>query len=88
MIKEKRIGIVVSNKPDKTIIVTVQTMYSHPKYVKTLITAKRYMAHDERNICKEGDLVLIEESAPISRHKTWKLKKVLNFSKKLLIKKK
>lgn len=77
MTKQERIGIVVSDKPDKTIIVAIQTRYQHEKYGKTLIKTKRYMAHDQENTCHYGDLVVIEESIPISRHKTWKLKQVL-----------
>nr|AYO28723.1 ribosomal protein S17 [Neotessella volvocina] len=77
MTKKERIGIVVSNKPEKTIVVAIQTRYQHKKYAKTLIKTKRYMAHDEENLCKSGDLVLLEESSPYSRHKKWKLKKIL-----------
>jgi small subunit ribosomal protein S17 len=77
MAKKQRIGIVVSNKAEKTIIVAIQIRYAHPKYSKTLVKTKRYMAHDETNKCKSGDLVLIEESSPISRHKKWTLKEIL-----------
>lgn len=84
MVKKERIGIVVSNKPQKTIIVAIQIRYQHPKYVKTLIKTKRYMAHDEKDICNSGDLVLIEESAPFSRCKKWVLKEVLSsYSKEI-----
>jgi small subunit ribosomal protein S17 len=82
MAKKERIGIVVSNKPQKTIVVAIQKRYQHPKYGKTLIKTKRYMAHDEENICKSGDLVLLEESPPISRHKKWKLKQLINLFEK------
>lgn len=74
MVKKQRIGVVVSNKPNKTIIVAVQRRYQHPKYEKILIQTKRYMAHDEENLCQSGDIVLLEESAPLSRHKKWRLK--------------
>jgi small subunit ribosomal protein S17 len=77
MVKKERIGIVVSNKPQKTIVVAIQTRYQHPKYGKILIKTKRYMAHDEENISQSGDVVLLEESAPFSRHKKWALKKIL-----------
>jgi small subunit ribosomal protein S17 len=76
MVKKEQVGIVVSEKPQKTIIVAIQLRYQHPKYGKTLIKTKRYMAHDEKNQC-QCDIVLIEESAPISRHKKWILKKIL-----------
>ena len=77
MVKKERIGIVVSNKAEKTIIVAVQTRYQHPKYGKILIKTKRYMAHDDQNICKSGDLVLLQESAPFSKNKKWNLKEIL-----------
>lgn len=77
MSKKERIGIVVSDKPNKTIIVSIQTKYSHPKYGKILLKTKRYMAHDETNQSKIGDIVLLEESAPFSRHKKWNLKEIL-----------
>ena len=77
MAKKERIGIVVSNKSNKTIVVAIQTRYPHPKYGKILIKTKRYMVHDEENISNSGDMVLVEESAPYSRHKKWTLKKIL-----------
>jgi small subunit ribosomal protein S17 len=77
MAKKERIGIVVSNKAEKTIIVAVQTRYQHPKYGKILVKTKRYMAHDDQNTCKAGDLVLLEESAPFSKNKKWNLKEIL-----------
>lgn len=82
MARKERIGIVVSNKAEKTIIVAIQRKYQHPKYGKTLVKTKRYMAHDEKNTCNAGDLVLLEESAPFSRHKKWILKQVLNVHEK------
>jgi small subunit ribosomal protein S17 len=77
MAKKERVGIVVSNKAEKTITVAIQIRYQHPKYGKTLIQTKRYMAHDEKNSSKAGDIVLIEESRPFSKNKKWILKEVL-----------
>jgi small subunit ribosomal protein S17 len=77
MVKKERIGVVVSNKAEKTIVVAIQTRYSHPKYGKILVKTKRYMAHDEKNSCNSGDIVLLEESPPISRHKKWILKQII-----------
>ena len=77
MAKKERVGIVVSNKAEKTITVAIQIRYQHPKYGKTLIQTKRYMAHDEKNVCKSGDVVLIEESRPFSKNKKWILKEIL-----------
>jgi len=77
MVTKKRVGIVVSAKMTKTIVVAIQTRYQHPKYGKILLKTKRYMAHDEQNESKLGDIVLLEESAPFSRHKKWKLKEIV-----------
>jgi small subunit ribosomal protein S17 len=77
MKRKERIGIVASNKAEKTIIIIVQIRYQHPKYSKTVLKTKRYMVHDENNECKPGDIVLVEETSPISRHKQWSLKKIL-----------
>jgi small subunit ribosomal protein S17 len=77
MAGKELVGIVVSNKPEKTILVVSQRRYQHIKYGKTLIKSKRYMAHDEKNEAKFGDLVILEQSAPISRWKRWNLKKIL-----------
>ena len=77
MAKKERIGVVVSNKAEKTIVVSVQMRYQHPKYGKTLIKSKKYMAHDELNSCKPGDVVLLEESRPLSKNKKWTLKEIL-----------
>lgn len=77
MVGKERIGVVVSNKPEKTIVVVIQQRYQHPKYGKILIKSKRYMAHDENNEAKSGDLVLLQESPPFSRYKKWNLKKII-----------
>ena len=77
MAKKERIGTVVSNKADKTIVVSVQMRYQHPKYGKTLVKSKKYMAHDELNTCKSGDIVLLEESRPLSKNKKWEIKEIL-----------
>lgn len=80
--KKKRVGVVVSVKTEKTAVVSIQLRYTHSKYLKTLVKTKRYIVHDEFNLSKEGDIVLIEEMCPISRHKTWFIKKIINISKK------
>ena len=77
MAVKERIGIVVSNKAEKTIIVVIQRRYQHPKYGKILIKSKRYMAHDENNQAKSGDIVLLQETPPLSRCKRWNLKKIV-----------
>ena len=79
MVKKQRIGVVVSQKSKKTIIVAIQIRYQHPKYMKTLVKTKRYMAHDESEESKLGDIVLIEEHRPLSKQKKWKLKQIVRF---------
>lgn len=66
-------GTVVSDKADKTITVLVERKFNHPLYKKIIKRSKKYAAHDENNIAKEGDIVKIEESKPISKSKTWRL---------------
>jgi small subunit ribosomal protein S17 len=64
-------GVVVSDKNDKTIVVSVERRYTHPLFKKTVRRTKKYHAHDEKNVFKIGDKVSIEETAPISRNKRW-----------------
>ena len=66
-------GLVVSNKMDKTVVVSVTRHVKHPRYQKYVRDSKRYMAHDGDNSCTVGDLVTIEESRPLSKHKRWSL---------------
>ena len=64
-------GVVVSDKNEKTVVVQVERRFSHPVLQKTVRRSKKYKAHDENNQHKVGDLVSIEESAPISKDKRW-----------------
>ncbi len=64
-------GRVVSDKTDKTVTVLVERRVMHPLYKKFIRRSKKYAAHDETNLCKEGDMVAIEECRPISKTKTW-----------------
>jgi len=66
-------GVVVSDKQDKTVVVKVERRFTHPLLKKTVRRTKNYHAHDENNSAKIGDVVLIEESRPISKLKTWVL---------------
>jgi small subunit ribosomal protein S17 len=70
-------GKVVSNKMDKTITVLVERVVKHPIYGKYIKRSTKLMAHDEKNICHEGDLVSITSCRPLSKHKTFKLVEVL-----------
>ena len=66
-------GIVVSNKMDKSIVVKIERKIKHPLYKKTIKRSKKYIAHDEQNECKVGDLVQIAECRPLSRSKRYRL---------------
>ena len=66
-------GTVVSDKTDKTIVVEVERRYTHPLYKKVVRRSKKYHAHDEANSAKVGDRVRIQETAPISKTKRWRL---------------
>jgi small subunit ribosomal protein S17 len=66
-------GVVVSNKMDKSIVVNVERRTQHPLYKKFIRRSKKYVAHDENNTCKEGDVVQIQECRPISKRKTWEV---------------
>ena len=64
-------GVVTSDKGDKTITVSVERRFKHPLYSKTIRRSKKFTAHDEGNVCKEGDVVRIVESKPFSKTKRW-----------------
>ena len=70
-------GRVVSDKMDKTVPVLVERNVKHPLIGKVIRRSNNFHAHDESNECKEGDLVVIEESRPLSRTKTWKVSKIV-----------
>jgi small subunit ribosomal protein S17 len=72
-----KVGVVTSNKMNKTIVVAVERRVPHPLYKRTVTRTKKFMAHDETNTCQIGDTVAIEESRPLSRHKRWRLKEVI-----------
>lgn len=78
-VKEK-VGIVVSNKMQKTIVVKVESRYPHPIYSKTMTKTRKYLAHDEMGECNIGDQVLVQECRPLSKRKRWTLSKVLSKS--------
>ena len=77
---KQQIGIVISNKMQKTIVVKVENRYSHPIYSKTLVKSKKYLAHDTLEKCNIGDQVVIEECRPLSKKKRWKLIQILSKS--------
>jgi small subunit ribosomal protein S17 len=71
-------GTVISDKMEKTVTVEVRTMVMHPKYKKYIRRRMRYKAHDEGNVCHQGDQVEIIASRPLSKTKRWRVTKVLN----------
>jgi small subunit ribosomal protein S17 len=66
-------GVVVSDKMDKSVVVNVERRTQHPLYKKFIRRSKKYVAHDENNSCKEGDVVQIKECRPISKRKNWEV---------------
>ncbi|HIK26783.1 MAG: 30S ribosomal protein S17 [Oscillatoriaceae bacterium SKW80] len=78
MAVKERVGLVVSDKMDKTVVVAVENRAPHPKYGKIVVRTKKYKAHDEENKCKEGDRVRIQETRPLSRTKRWKVVEILS----------
>jgi small subunit ribosomal protein S17 len=75
--RKKLVGVVTSDKMDKTVVVRVERSYRHPFYEKVVSSAKKYMAHDEENTCRVGDQVRIVESRPMSRRKRWMVEEIL-----------
>jgi small subunit ribosomal protein S17 len=75
--KKELVGRVVSDKMEKTVVVAVDSLRRHRLYLRMMRRTKKYMAHDEENNCHVGDLVRIQESKPVSRHKHWRVVSVL-----------
>jgi len=75
--RTQKIGRVVSNKMDKTIVVSVDFVRRHPIYHKRITRTNKFVAHDPNNECNEGDLVRIEETRPLSKTKRWTLREIL-----------
>ena len=76
-IRKERTGEVISDKMDKTIVVRVERRFQHPKFKKVVTSFKKFYAHDEKNEAKVGDLVLIAETRPLSKTKSWRLVQVV-----------
>ena len=75
--RKTRVGRVVSNKMDKTVVVTVETLRHHPLYKKTIRKAVKFKAHDEKNECRLGDTVKIIETRPLSKEKRWRVAEII-----------
>ncbi len=76
-LRKERIGLVVSNKMEKSIVVTVNRKIKHPIYGKFVNKTSKFVAHDEENSCNIGDLVKIMETRPLSKNKVWRLVEVI-----------
>jgi small subunit ribosomal protein S17 len=80
-LRKERIGVVVSTKMDKSIIVVIKRKVKHPIYGKFINKTKKLMAHDEANSCNIGDTVRISETRPLSKNKTWRLIEIIERAK-------
>ncbi len=80
-LRKERIGVVTSNKMEKTIVVTETKRMKHPMYGKFVLKSKKYTAHDAENACNEGDTVRIMETRPLSKNKRWRLVEILERAK-------
>jgi small subunit ribosomal protein S17 len=79
--RKERVGVVVSDKMDKSVVVKVERQLMHPIYGRTVKKMKRYVAHDESNDCKVGDMVKIVETRPLSKTKRWRIGEVIERAK-------
>ena len=79
--RKDRIGIVSSNKMEKSIVVRVERKEKHPLYEKFVKKSNKFVAHDEENTCNEGDKVRIMETRPLSKNKNWRLVEILERAK-------
>ncbi|AKA34420.1 MAG: 30S ribosomal protein S17 [Muricauda sp.] len=80
-LRKERIGVVTSNKMEKSIVVSEVKRVKHPMYGKFVLKTKKYVAHDEKNDCNEGDTVRIMETRPLSKTKCWRLVEILERAK-------
>lgn len=80
-LRKERIGVVSSNKMEKSIVVSEVKRVKHPMYGKFVLKTKKYVAHDEKNDCNEGDTVRIMETRPMSKTKRWRLVEILERAK-------
>ena len=82
--KKTMMGVVVSSKMDKTVVVKVERRFAHPGFKKVVKTTKKYKVHDEKNECVEGDFIRIQETRPLSKEKRWRLIGVVTREKTLV----
>ena len=80
-LRKERVGLVVSNKMDKSIVVQIVRKYRHPVYGKFVRKSNKFVAHDEKNDCNIGDTVRIMETRPLSKRKNWRLVEIIERAK-------
>ena len=80
-LRKERIGVVASNKMEKSIVVSIERKVKHGLYGKFVKKTSRFVAHDEENTCNEGDTVRIMESRPLSKNKNWRLVEIIERAK-------
>ena len=80
-LRKEKIGVVISNKMTKSIVVGVERRVKHPIYGKFVKSTSKFMAHDEKGECKVGDIVRIMETRPISKNKNWRMTDILERAK-------
>ena len=80
-LRKTRVGKVVNDKMDKTIVVAIEDNVKHPKYGKVIKNTVKFKAHDENNECREGDTVKIMETRPLSKDKRWRLVEIIEKAK-------
>ena len=80
-LRKERIGVVTRNKMEKSIVVSEVKKVKHPMYGKFVLKTKKYVAHDEKNDCNEGDTVKIMETRPLSKSKCWRLVEIIERAK-------
>ena len=80
-LRKTRVGIVVSDKMDKTVVVAIKDNVKHPLYKKIVKNTVKFKAHDEENICGVGDRVLIMETRPLSKEKNWRVVEIIEKAK-------
>jgi len=80
-LRKERIGVVTSNKMDKSIVISVTRKEKHPLYGKFVMKTSKFTAHDEKNECNQGDTVKIMETRPVSKNKCWRLVEILERAK-------
>jgi len=80
-LRKTRVGIVVSNKMDKTVVLSIKERVKHPLYKKTISRVRKLMAHDENNECNIGDKIKVAETRPLSSRKCWRLVEIIEKAK-------